>query len=483
MKKYLLLTLIAIFLLNACAPSALPPATETVIPTATVTFIPTSTPTPSAPTITPLPAIPTFTPTFDASAIVTVTPAPKAECPDENPKLAPDFEFPDLFECLSNEQNQSECFHMGTENQILSYLNSGGSPQKILAMYKAANSSLWKNYFYRDVTGDQVPELMIFSSSMFPKPVLFYCQEGSFRMFRTPENAAITTEYQENKDLNSNGIPEIIFISRGGTGSGGFHFTFLEWDGNEFVDTAPQSLIIGLRSFELVDREDGLSGIELQGGMWGQCCYPGEFPVRATIDTYRWDGKTYQMTEWHYDDPIFRFQAVEDGDRESLSGSYDKAFDLYQETISNKNLEWWSKERAEFTINEFRFNPPHYPDFSSPPPTEPDETAIQFEYASLASYAYYRIMLIHLVQGQESNADTAYDTLQQTFGSDPYGRPYVEMATTFRDTYQSTQKMYDGCAAAIQYAAEHPEILIPLGSDYHGAQSHTYKPEDVCPFR
>jgi hypothetical protein len=43
--------------------------------------------------------------------------------------------------------------------------------------------------------------------------------------------------------------------------------------------------------------------------------------------------------------------------------------------------------------------------------------------------------------------------------------------------------MYDGCAAAIQYAVEHPEILIPLGSDYHGWQSHIYEPADVCPFR
>ena len=37
--------------------------------------------------------------------------------------------------------------------------------------------------------------------------------------------------------------------------------------------------------------------------------------------------------------------------------------------------------------------------------------------------------------------------------------------------------------AAIQYATKHPEILVPLGSDYHGAQSHTYAAADVCPFR
>jgi hypothetical protein len=59
----------------------------------------------------------------------------------------------------------------------------------------------------------------------------------------------------------------------------------------------------------------------------------------------------------------------------------------------------------------------------------------------------------------------------------------IEMATAFWNAYQSTHKMYNGCAAAIQYAAEHPEILTPLGSDYHGWQSHIYVSADVCPFR
>ncbi len=105
------------------------------------------------------------------------------------------------------------------------------------------------------------------------------------------------------------------------------------------------------------------------------------------------------------------------------------------------------------------------------------------EYPRLAAYAYYRIMLLHFAQGQESEAATTYQTLQETFGNDPYAHPYVEMASAFWEAYQSTHKMYDGCAAAIQYVVEHPEILIPLGSDYHGAQSHIYVPADVCPFR
>jgi hypothetical protein len=115
----------------------------------------------------------------------------------------------------------------------------------------------------------------------------------------------------------------------------------------------------------------------------------------------------------------------------------------------------------------------------TPAPGAPEPT----EYPRLAAYAYYRIMILHLMQNHESDASTVYNTLQEKFSNDPYGQPYVEMAIAFWNAYQSTHKMYDGCAAAIEYAAEHPDILTPLGSDYHGSQSHIYKPEDVCPFR
>ncbi|MBN8657275.1 MAG: hypothetical protein J0M11_16205 [Anaerolineae bacterium] len=54
------------------------------------------------------------------------------------------------------------------------------------------------------------------------------------------------------------------------------------------------------------------------------------------------------------------------------------------------------------------------------------------------------------------------------------------MATEFWEAYQSTQKMYDGCAAAIQYAVEHPQILTPLGSDYHTARRVTFTCLRMC---
>jgi hypothetical protein len=92
-------------------------------------------------------------------------------------------------------------------------------------------------------------------------------------------------------------------------------------------------------------------------------------------------------------------------------------------------------------------------------------------------------MLLNLVLGNQQDANSIYEALQMQFGKDEYAKQYVELATAFWNAYQSTQEIYNGCGAAIQYATEHPETLIPLGSDYHGWQSHTYVPTDVCPFR
>ena len=149
---------------------------------------------------------------------------------------------------------------------------------------------------------------------------------------------------------------------------------------------------------------------------------------------------------------------------------------MYQEAIFNNKLKAFSPEIVE---NEIMKSFAIDGNQRTPTSVSPDPA----EYPRLGAYAYYRIMLLHLVQGNKAGAEASYKTLQQQFGSDPYGQPYVEIATAFWNAYQATQKMYDGCAAAIQYAVEHPEILIPLGSDYHGSQSHTYVPADVCPFR
>ena len=96
---------------------------------------------------------------------------------------------------------------------------------------------------------------------------------------------------------------------------------------------------------------------------------------------------------------------------------------------------------------------------------------------NFANTIYTACSNIHAFTGYIYNANTHPTHIHR------HVAPYVEMESAFWEAYQSTKKMYYGCAAAIQFAVEHPEILVPLGSDYHGWQSHIYEPADVCPFR
>jgi len=204
--------------------------------------------------------------------------------------------------------------------------------------------------------------------------------------------------------------------------------------------------------------------------------YAHLIPWRNETFIYSWNGKYFSEERVEYDAAQYRFQAIQDADQANNNGKYQTALRLYKDVIFKYQLLPWSKEIYENEISK-AFARDGFREMPTAIPAEP------VEYPSLASYAYYRIMLLNLVRGNEADATTSYNTLQQKFGNDSYARPYVEMAILFWNAYQSSHKMYDGCAAAIQYAVEHREILIPLGSDYHGSQSHIYIPADVCPFR
>jgi len=330
-----------------------------------------------------------------------------------------------------------------------------------------------------DITNDGVPDLIIPYGTIRQFIVLFWCKSGKYEIF--PKDLAeaetlISDSIRDYSitDLNKNGIPEVLSI---GDGHVGLNVNLLEWNKKTFIDltlseTKYNAYIGGASAdnFELKDiNNDGIPELILEGSP-SSWYYPGE-PLRNQTDTYYWNGKNYSSLT-SFSSPQYRFQAIQDGDRLTTQGSYNEAIKSYQNAIDSEVLDWWSKEKFEAgrsaAINS-----------TTPPVLNTDTT----EYPRLAAYAYYRIMLLHLVQGNESDASTVYNTLQEKFGNDQHGHTYVELATVFWNAYQSTHKMYDGCAAAIQYAVEHPDILIPLGSDYHGTQSHHYKPEDVCPFR
>jgi hypothetical protein len=438
-------------------------STPSPIPTNTSTSDPTETPTA---TITPLPTIPTFTPTFDARTIVTVTPAPKAECLKLDTTIKPEIYLPNKLEYPSP----------SITDKILEFLNKGGNGDSLVRRLGQIYSKVPYSggYAFLDVTGDQVPEFIYVDLSYTEDPIVLSCKNGKYEIL-TILSGQHDFYAMEFEDLNSDGIPEIIL-----TGTGGVSFPIStiylnEWNGRRF-SVLGRADILALRRIQIKDTDgNGTKEILFIGDNPGCISCKNFIPQRQRTLTYGWNGKEFVEISIEFELPGYRFQAIQDADAALIMGKYDRAIKLYKNVISNKKLDWWSPERMQYKQETYVLFPGITP---RPVPTED-----RSEYPRLAAYAYYHIMLLHLVQGQESGANIVYDTLRQKFGGDQYGQPYVEIATSFWNAYQSMHKMYDGCAAAIEYAAEHPEILTPLGSDYHGWQSRIYKPEDICPFR
>ncbi len=440
---------------------------STISPVPSVTLLPTKTPAP--PIVTLLPTIHTFAPTFDVRTIVTVTPAPKANCPDVTLLDNPDMGFLDF----SNGTN----YELAGEN-VLAFLNKFG-PNEIVK--KLGN--VQANFDFQDVTNDGIPELMLTAKSLY----IFGCIGGRYVvLFEIAPGSSLSMEDQipsgaliSVKDVNRDGIPEITLLTRISFGSLGLQtYEIYRWDGREFAFITEDNIMVfftGGIYYEDIDGDTIQELIVHQGLVRNDSERRGQpEPFRDENIVYRWNGQSYIKAESEFSEPSYRFQAVQDGDQATMNRKYAKAIDLYQQAIFSNELKPYSPEIHDNLLEIWRGEDKPSP---TPPPTDPTE------YLRLAAYAYYRMVILHTALSQTDAAQLKYATLQEKFPAGNPGHPYTEMATVFWDAYQSAGKMYDACAAAIAYADAHPEILTPLGSDYHGAQSHTYEPADVCPFR
>ncbi len=470
------------------------PVTPIPTPTATMaTFTPSATPTLShtpTPSIPPLPTIPTATPTFDISSIVTVTPAPAEQCPETTPIINPDLSFLTFHPKNPNNQEERDTVEKNrreAKENILEFINSHG-PIPLVEYFEQKGYVNGEDYIYQDLTNDRIPELAI--GVMFFN--IFGCKNGRYETLLElpPDMYLWSPNIVSFNDYNKDGIDEIVFrmftMSQGGR-----VYQIYEWNNVEFTNLIPEHLSYGQiyiqatgeLHFEDIDN-DGIDELVVNSGIPIWSIYYDGLPWRNEKTYYKWNGEFYVPIWREFSIPDvdfvtiqeFRFQSIQDGDLAISQGEYDKALDFYQHTIDDSSLSGYSldirKNLQENWIAHISNNPT-----PTPCPDDPSE------YPKLASYAYYRIMLLHVVQGNLAEAEKTYNTLQEEFAHDQYGAPYAEMARDFWQAYQQNQNMTDACGAAITYAAIHPEILIPLDSNYHGWQSHTYQSTDICPFR
>lgn len=475
--KHKLLTILTTLALSACAtptPASPPP---TLLPSITLTLLPTSSSTPQL----------TATPAFTATLLPSVTPVPIQSLTATNTELAPDdvgvcpVENPDLrpdFSALNNEPIQEML------EPSLDYLNQGGSPDKLSPFFEYNRLA----FYIGDLTNDGVPEIGLGSTVRYDVVGCIGDEYKALLHFEFPQPA--NPKVFLVKDLNLNGNPDVVFFTQAGCG---FHACFqtsvLEWwpTGFQFLSKdssryeSPYLSMVGPYTLAVEDIDtNGTFELRLTGGIPVSVDYGDGLPWRVQTDTYMWDGEAYSFYRTQYTPPEYRFQAVQDGDEAMRWQEYDKALAFYQQEIFDDKLKAWSLAQRdyEWALWDAR----HGSETPVPALTPIPDPA---EYPNLAAYARYRIMLLHLQLGHESDAKIVYDTLQQKFSQDQVGHAYAEMAEAFWIKYQETHHLTQSCTAAIEYATSHEDgILGYIGNFYYyGTQSYDYTPKDICPLQ
>ena len=479
-----------------------PTKTTTVEPALTTTFEPESisprTPVNSAiATLMPtqgLAKIPVST--FNPDFAVTQTPSSGAICQTDsaNPSgLQELIEF--LFPKEQDDKRNSQIQREEMTERFISALNSGG----IVPLYTALIENSPPPYYdirYIDLTNDGVPELIVADQNYYlgrgGNIYVFGCVDGEYQVLlaETP----IYDEYPEIvsiQDLNMNGVMDLVI------GQISCHYCYAmrvyEWGGEQFNSLVRKWLLLDENEIDywdimemngyargFVEDIDNNGTYELiideEQPSYLHALVGGDGPWRGERIVFEWDGNYFVWHSSEYTTPaVFRFQAVQDGDIASEHGELDKALSFYQDAIFSDTLSSWTAD----AWYELVYDPEHtsisLPDINKMPFNE-------IEYEQLATYSRYRIMLLYVLRGWNSDAKTVFSTLQRKVTPDSPGYPYLEMATIMWSEYTLSGDIGKACEKVIAYVEEHNDILTPLGNIEHGFWSRYYEPIDICPF-
>jgi hypothetical protein len=183
---------------------------------------------------------------------------------------------------------------------ILDYLNRGGSPEKAIQAVADAHQGTIERM---DLTGDGTPELVL---HMFYF-VVYQCEQGQYiQVLRVSPEDIMSPPMAHIRDLNANGIPELIVTTMFfGAHDGTLSMYVYEWDGQAFTSRLPAvidhplgeravvyvafgtaHMYNGTVRFEDVD-SNGTIEIHLDGG--------GEDFYERTL--WMWNGQEFALVE------------------------------------------------------------------------------------------------------------------------------------------------------------------------------------------
>jgi len=254
------------------------------------------------------------------------------------------------------------------------------------------------------------------------------------------------------QDLNQDGRAELVTGSPACGASTCFEdVQILGWTGSGFENLLVGSTVeIPSPVINLLDsRGDGIYDLEVAGGGFGSV---GAGPQRSQTTVWPYNPATarWQDPQERLESSNYRIYVLQDADRAALARQFDQAQLGYGLVVDDDSLVDW-----------------HAPDQERP---------------NLVAYALFKIGLTHTLLNQPDLARAAFDRLQAEYPPGTLGHAYVELAEAFRAAYPAGG-VANGCAAARQYAADHPQdILLPLGSQVFGYANPDYTPQDICPW-
>jgi hypothetical protein len=424
-------------------------------------------------------------PKIDLNKLPTASAAPAIPCPvsQVSPQSTPvlnSWAFP----------NESQP-NPASAADILFFLNAYG-PEALVGKNAIPSNQIIDSdtiTAYQDFTNDKIPEIVITQTGWFR---IYGCKESHYQLLFElgPDPRFFAPYILAIQDLNRNGIPE-IYLKIAAYSQSARDLGAVEWDGERFrwillypdgqtyVTVAP-----GYLSFQDING-DGFQEVIANFDIPIWTNYDLGLPWRKAKQIFKWNGKYFLFYKENFDPPVFRYQAVEDGDRASLAGDYVSALNLYQQAIFSDKLEWYSAERRG-TMHlqwESQFDP-------TPQPTPTLPNADPDEYDNLAAYASYRIMVIHALHGYFSDAQVVYNDLQKHYLEAKNGSIYAKLATEFWKEYAASRDMSKGCSKALDFARQNwLEVTQYLGNTdggatYFGNQGLKYEMDGnlLCPF-
>lgn len=410
------------------------PVTDNVVSTNTSRPIP--------PTINPTPPreIPTRT----------LTPIPS--CPDINPDVLPGFSHESIRDY---------------RDSVLSYLISGGNPEKILSSIPNEIFSGQIGSVVLDMTGDGLEEVVVAVSGFdIPenpgggvtdgKAYVFQCGDATYEIAKTFDLGFIQFVLSLESVELFNSLPPQLIISNGLV-SWSDNFQIIGWDGRHwktyFEGTIGGMGIPGELIFSDEDN-DGTMEIVMSGST---AASSGGGIYRGEQRFYLWDGEKYSYEYYELLPSPYLIHHLEDAQILLDQGDILGAVEIYGNAVNNTRLKIWptSYERITDQQNQAR-------DYQT-------------------SFALFRASVLWLSLDQEDKATQFKNQLISKYPAGKPGSEFIEALEIYAAKIAEGETQSSACRAVTTFLnSNYPDLKDHFKG--WGAANIFYDTDDLCPF-